>query len=189
MNSNIKNNNSKMKKQKYNFRPDTVFKYLFTNLSNPTRIHLINTIFNINLEKDTEISILNTENIIHHIMGNKLEDMRSDIMLDMNYKRKIHIEFQSTDDNTMGLRVFLYGLELAKYESEKGKNVLKFPISHVIYTILYGKDMYGVDSIVLDIPNCTIEKKYYEDCQIQIDMKYTNLLSFSLKDLRVFINL
>lgn len=176
------NNTSKSKKQEYNFRPDAVFKYLFTNLSNKTRIKLLNSIFKIDLKDDTEIEIINTENVLSNIIDKKLEDMRSDIILDADYKRKIHLEFQSTKDNSMGLRVFLYGLELAKSEQNKDENIIRFPLSHVLYTVLYGKPMYGEDSIILDIPNCTIENKYYEDCRIKISIKYTNLLSFSLED-------
>lgn len=112
-----------------------------------------------------------------------MQDTRSHIILNANYKRKIHIELQSTKNNNMGFRIFLYGLVLAK--SEKGKVeskeevVLKFPLSHVLYTVLYGKD-----STILNIPNCTIENKFYKDCKIKIDVKYTNLLAFSFDDFK-----
>lgn len=133
------NNMSKLKKQEYNFRLDAVFKYLFTNLSNKTRIKLFNSIFEIDLKDDTEIEIINTENVLSNIIDKKLEDMRSDIVLDVDYKRKIHLEFQSTKDSNMGLRVFLYGLELAKSEqNKKDENIIRFPLSHIIiYCIIW----------------------------------------------------
>ncbi len=80
----------------------------------------------------------------------------------------------------MAVRIFLYGLEAAKQESDE--NVLKFPLPHIIYTIPYGKSMYGKESVILDVPNYIEDKNSYEDYRIQINIKYTNLLEFSLND-------
>lgn len=176
------NKTKKLENQEYNFRPDNTFKYLFTTLSNQTRVRLLNSIFNINLDDNTRIDVLNTESVIHNKVDSKLENMRSDILLEVGYKRKIHIEFQSTNDNSMGLRVFLYGLESAK--TERKDKILKFPLSHVLYTVLH-KEKYGKDYIILDIDDCTINNKDYKNCKVQINIKYTNLLSFSLED---FVN-
>lgn len=170
----------KLKELEYNFRPDYVFKYLFANLSIPTRIKLINSIFGIHLEENAEIIVLNTENIFVNEIDHKIEKSYSDMLLKTNYKRKIHIEFQSTNDKSIGVRVFLYGLETAK--QKVNENVLKFPLPHIIYTIPYGKSMYGKESVILNVPNYIEEKNIYEDCRIQINIKYTNLLEFSLDD-------
>ena len=165
---------------KYNFKPDYVFKYLFTNLSTATRIKLINSIFGIHLGEDSELIVLNTENIFISEIDKKIERSYSDTLIKTNYKRKIHIEFQSTNDKNMAVRIFLYGLEAAKQESDE--NVLKFPLPHIIYTIPYGKSMYGKESVILDVPNYIEDKNSYEDYRIQINIKYTNLLEFSLND-------
>lgn len=165
--------------QEYNFKPDSTFKYLFTRLSNPTKIRLINSIFNIKLDNLTKIDVLNTESVIYNTVDSKLENMRADLLLKAGYKRLLHIEFQSTNDDLMGLRVFLYGLESAK--AERKDKILKFPLSHVIYTVL-NKEKYGKDYIILDIDDCTIDNKNYKDCKIQVNINYTNLLSFSLDD-------
>ena len=93
---------------KYNFKPDYVFKYLFTNLSTATRIKLINSIFGINLGEDSELIVLNTENIFISEIDKKIERSYSDTLIKTNYKRKIHIEFQSTNDKNMAVRIFLY---------------------------------------------------------------------------------
>lgn len=171
---------SSLNELEYNFKPDYVFKYLFTNLSTPTRIKLINSIFGIYLEEDSEIIVLNTENIFVSEINQKIEKSYSDTLLKTNHKRKIHIEFQSTNDKTIGVRVFLYGLEAAKTESNE--NVLKFPLPHILYTIPYGKSMYGKETVILDVPNYIKEENIYKDCRIQINIKYTNLLEFSLDD-------
>jgi len=167
-------------KIEYNFKPDLVFKYLFKTLSNELRIKLINSIFHINLEYDTEISVSNTESVVSDMLKNELHDMRSDTILDAKHKRRIHLEFQSTTDDKIGIRIFLYGISDAL--SGKKGNILVFPLSHILYTVLYGKDKYGEETVKLDIPECVINGRRYNDCRIDIIFKYTNLLKFSLED-------
>ena len=93
---------------------------------------------------------------------------------------KVHLEFQSTKDPTMGLRAFLYGLYTGLEDMEENRIV--FPFSHILYTTS-GKDKKGKDSIQLCFPKMSEDGSHCEETIVSIDVDYTNLLAMDFKEL------
>ena len=93
---------------------------------------------------------------------------------------KIHLEFQSTKDPTMGLRAFLYGLYTGLENMEENKIV--FPFSHILYTTS-GKDKKGKDTIQLCFPKMSEDGTHCEETVVSIDVDYTNLLAMNFDEL------
>ena len=165
----------------YGFRPDLELKYLFTHADRISIIHLINTLFRTNIPDDSIIEIANTEFVEKNFLKSKLQDRRADIVFktkELPYK--VHLEFQSTEDTTMGLRVFLYGLYTGLENMEENKIV--FPFSHILYTTS-GKDKKGKDTIQLCFPKMSEDATHYEETILSIDVDYTNLLAMDFNEL------
>ncbi len=174
---------TKRKKQQkiYGFRPDLELKYLFTHAGRISIIHLINTLFRTNIPDDSIIEIANTEFVEKNFLKSKLQDRRADIVFktkELPYK--VHLEFQSTKDTTMGLRVFLYGLYTGLENIEENKIV--FPFSHILYTTS-GKDKKGKDIVQLCFPKMSEDATHYEETIVSIAVEYTNLLAMDFNEL------
>lgn len=165
----------------YGFRPDLELKYLFTHADRISVIHLLNTLFRTNISDDSTIEIANTEFVEKNFLKSKLQDRRADIVFktkELPYK--IHLEFQSTKDPTMGLRAFLYGLYTGLENMEENKIV--FPFSHILYTTS-GKDKKGKDTIQLCFPKMSEDATHCEETIITIDVDYTNLFAMDFNEL------
>lgn len=165
----------------YGFRPDLELKYLFTHADRISVIHLLNTLFRTNISDDSIIEIANTEFVEKNFLKSKLQARRADIVFktkELPYK--IHLEFQSTKDTTMGLRVFLYGLYTGLENMEENKIV--FPFSHILYTTS-GKDKKGKDTIQLCFPKMSEDATHCEETIVSIDVDYTNLFAMNFNEL------
>ena len=170
------------KEQKiYGFRPDLELKYLFTHAERVSVIHLLNFLFRTNIPDDSIIEIANTEFVEKNFLKSKLQDRRADMIFTTEkLPYKVHLEFQSTKDPTMGLRAFLYGLYTGLEDMEENRIV--FPFSHILYTTS-GKDKKGKDSIQLCFPKMSEDGSHCEETIVSIDVDYTNLLAMDFKEL------
>ena len=175
--------NTELKKEEkqYEFRPDLELKYLFTHAERSSVIKLLNCLFRTSIPEDSSIEISNTEFVNENVFKSKLYDRRADMLFTsekLHYK--IHLEFQSTNDPTMGLRAFLYGLYTGIETLEE--NRIDFPFSHILYTTT-GKDKKGKDIIKLCFPKMSEDGTHCEETIIPIEVEYTNLLAMDFKEL------
>jgi len=122
---------SDKRKISYNFQPDVVWKAFFQQISNPERIRILNVLFTMDLPLDTEVEIGNTEDSSMNLFLGKPENSRADLIFDVKRKRKLHLEFQSAEDSTIGVRIFVYGLHS---DTKREGNILHFPLSRILYT-------------------------------------------------------
>lgn len=177
------NHMAKVKEQQkiYGFRPDLELKYLFTHADHISIIHLINTLFRTNIPDDSVIEIANTEFVEKNFLNSKLQDRRADMIFKTeNLPYKVHLEFQSTKDPTMGVRAFLYGLYTGLENMEENKII--FPFSHILYTTS-GKDKKGKDTIKLCFPKMSEDGTHCEETIVSIAVEYTNLLAMDFNEL------
>ena len=165
----------------YGFRPDVELKYLFTHADHISVIHLLNTLFRTHIPDDSTIEIANTEFVEKNFLNSKLQNRRADMIFktkELPYK--VHLEFQSTKDPTMGIRAFLYGLYTGLESMEENKII--FPFSHILYTTS-GKDKKGKDIVQLCFPKMSEDATHCEETIVSIDVDYTNLLAMDFNEL------
>lgn len=123
---------------------DEIIKSLFS-VSKKPLIHLINGLFNENYNPDNvEINPINgefpKENFDCENDMFNLSIIRGDFCIDIvdksnNSKYKYHVEFQTQNDTTMIIRMFEYGFNHAKQQSnnEEEYDTIYFPRQHVIF--------------------------------------------------------
>ncbi len=162
----------------YEFQPDIELKYIFEKLSNSERITILNELFQIEIPPDTEIELVTNESVNLNLFSDKKSDTRSDMIFQAGQKRKLHLEFQSTEDPNMGIRIFLYGLYS---DTKKENHTFHFPMSHILY-LVPNREKYSTVSVYLDLPQFQVNGTEYKDSIIQIDIPATNLLQFTLED-------
>ncbi len=169
------------KEEQYGFKPDLELKYLFTHAQTHSVIKLLNFLFRTNIPEDSSIEISHTEFVNENLFQSKLYGRMADMLFtSKKLPYKIHLEFQSTEDASMGLRAFLYGLYTALEANEKKKIV--FPFSHTLYTVI-GKEKKGKDVIALCFPKMSEDGKRCEEYIVPIEMEYTNLLAMDFEEM------
>lgn len=160
------------------FKPDYELKYNFTKLSRKGVVKLFRYLFQIEIPKDAEITLSNTENVELNDFLGKLKNTRADIIFDVGLERKLHIEFQSTLDSSIAMRVFFYGLYSGK---EDGSCRFELPNSLILYT-LQSKEQRGFERVEMGSGNCLFNGVPYKHGVWAVDIPYINLLAIPLED-------
>ena len=114
---------------------DTVFRTLVNDCPN-LLIPFVNEVFGEHFSSETPIIFHPNEHFINQTDGNlseRITDTCFEILGDI--PKKYHIECQSTADNSMLIRMFEYGAQIALDQGELKENILtvNFPNSAVLY--------------------------------------------------------
>lgn len=182
-------------KNDFNFKPDVWFKRAIATTDNETIIRIINYLFKTNISYDVTVDFKNTEFSKINYVNNGEYIRRADVIIeDLVNKLKYHLEFQSSKDDTMALRLFMYGLYTAESDINDNKNYLKFPKSCVIYTIPpyeynisgrynnlgdYEREVAeGYKKLYLELNNVTIDSVTFDTKVIEIEYPFINLLFY-----------
>lgn len=163
------------------FKPDIELKKSLMYANNLSLVYLFNTIFDINLIQKSKFELLSTESITNDNSGDNKVIISDIIFRNLNTNQKYHIEFQTSKDTEMAIRVFIYGLNSAKKDYSNDKALI-FPLSHILY-FNYGKTKYGEDKIDIVLPKIEFDNITYINKKFTYIVNYTNLLKFSIDEL------
>lgn len=185
-----------------NYVPDPSLKMLFTKISKPELIVLLNALFGMNIPLDAEVDFKNTEHF--QIIGTESKNsVRGDIVAeiktdDPNVKKsgsstKIVVEFQSTKNNLMGFRIFIYSINVADIVEteieEKGEKkkvqVIEFPKAMTIYTTPE-MPKEGLDEVYMKLNSFRVGETEYsgENGELLVArFPYMNLWKYSIEEL------
>lgn len=176
------NQKEKSKRKKYNFNPDPSLKKLFINLKPEKLIDILNYMFEIKFSKESIVKFLNTESSKVRGKQNK-EKIIGDLMIEITdnktkESKNVVIEFQSSTDNEMADRIFMYALSKSKYIN----GVREIADGVIIYTELT-KPKTGYEILGLAINKFEIcGQEYGVNDIIHIRYKYINLLAINFDE-------
>ncbi len=124
----------------YTFHPDSAIKKYLMEISPPRLIAMINEILQTSYPTDCDVSFACTE--FFTITGNlEKNSRRCDLLVQMkdvsgttDQHHKTLIELQSTKDDTMGFRLFVYALNVS--DEDQATQTYTLPNAFTIYTTL-----------------------------------------------------
>lgn len=185
-----------------NFKPDSSIKKFLKEISSSALIKIINGIFGTNYPLTSQVFFENTEHFT--ILGTEdKSSVRGDLTMKLseseriknsrNYQNiettdKIVVEVQSTKDDTMGFRMFVYSLnatQLQVQSEEVNKDVYVFPKGATIYTTL-DLPTEGTDEVYMQIENFRVGDTEYSAKNgnlLMVEFPYINILPMSLEEL------
>lgn len=168
------------------FKPDSAIKKYLTEISTPKLIGIINGLCGTDYPLDSKVDFLKTEHF--SVLGDlDKNSVRGDLVAEISNENhsettnKIIIELQSTKDNTMGFRMFIYALNVA---DKNAQNTYVFPKCITIYTTL-DLPKSGTDEVNMQVEHFRVGESRYSAENgdlLTVEFPYVNLLNMEINE-------